>query len=545
MACTVLYADDVSVTSAAVSLTQLIDGLQKPAAYPYPIETVDLVQTHISLVFLAGEFVYKVKKPVDFGFLDFTTLELRRSVCEAEVRLNRRLAASTYLGVVPIVRDSAGQLVFEGEGEALEWAVKMRRLPEERMFAHLLGEGEVDNRLMGELADLLTGFHAQARTGAGVDEHGASEAVRANALENFEALDRYAAKQRDGAGLWTAGTLAFLRSRAVEFLDSHGDLLQRRVDEGRIREGHGDLHAGNLCRTRDGIVAYDCIEFSPRFRCSDVAADLAFLAMDLDLRGYPAFGAFLVRRYAMQSSDPELPLLMDFYKGYRAMVRAKVAGLSSEDPDRGPEERERSRREASLYVQLGAGYELPPLLVLMCGLPACGKSWLAKRIVLPLRAALLRSDVRRKHLGSPESKPQDAEGYGQGRYSPQHKAAVYASLLEDVRRHLAAGQSVVLDATFGERATRAVFLDCARELSAPCIVVHVRASEDVTRERMDARLHDQHEPSDADWGVYLKAKEHFEAPHELTSDQIVEANSPSDRPELVGSMLIDRAIRQL
>ena len=521
----------------------IVEELRRPEAYSQPVDVVGFLQTHISLLFFAGERVYKVKKPVDLGFLDFTTLERRRHYCEEELRLNRRLAPRVYLGVVPITRREDGHLQVGGRGEPVEWALEMVRLPERRMLKALLDRGEIDNQQMNSMASLLVEFHAKSATGPGVDEHGSPDAVRAIVEENFEVLS---GRLDDGSGGKPRGVislrqLAFLQHRGRDFLARRRELFERRVREGRIREGHGDLHAGNICLLEDGIVAYDCIEFSPRFRCGDVACDLAFLTMDLDYRGYPAFSQYLSRQYARLAGDDDLPELERFYKAYRAMVRAKVAVLTSDSAE-AAERREELRREGMRYVHLAAAYELPAAMILMCGLPGSGKSWLAERVAGSLRAAVLHSDSRRKALSGMEPGTRVEESYESGLYAPRMKQATYRSLLGDAIHRLQGGHSVIVDATFSKRAYRAQFVDAAERLGLPYFVVHVSAPEAVVRERLESRRSETGAISDAGWDVYVRARESFEDPTEVPEGHVLSVVSGLDVPEEQSSAVIDRMI---
>jgi hypothetical protein len=424
----------------------------------------------------------------------------------------------------------------------------MVRLPERRMLASLLDRGEVDNELMNSMASLLAAFHAASATGAGVDEHGAPDAVAANVEENFEQLRPFVGDPDEESEaplrVLTRMQHAFLRARARGFLEAQREFLERRVREQRVREGHGDLHAGNLCFTERGPVAYDCIEFNRRFRCGDVAADLAFLAMDLDYRGYPGFSGYLVKRYAKVADDRELPLLERFYKGYRAVVRGKVAALTATDPALGDERRAELVREAQRYLQLAAAYELPPAMVLMCGLPASGKSWLARRLASSLRAAVLQSDVRRKVLSGMAPTTRVHADYGTGLYSPQMKRRTYRSLLGDALDGLRSGHSVIVDATFSSREQRAPFVDAAVRLDLPYYVAHVTAPEDVVRGRLAQRARDPRAASDADLAVYLAARDSFEPPLEVPREHVLQSVSGVDAPEEQSSVVIDRMIAQ-
>jgi aminoglycoside phosphotransferase family enzyme/predicted kinase len=527
----------------SITTEQLVQELLRTDAYPHPVDDVGFLQTHISWIFFAAEYVYKVKKPVDLGFLDFTSLEKRRHFCEEELHLNRRMAPDVYLDVVAITLDSDGRLRVEGQGEVVEWAVKMRRLPDHRMFSKLLTCGEIDNSQMNSMAELLAQFHAKSVTGAGVNEHGTPAAIKANIDENFEQLEQLLDEtEKPTERILTTAQHTFLKRQAHEFLANNHSLLENRVREHRIRDGHGDLHAGNICLEPNGIVAYDCIEFSPKFRCGDVASDLAFLAMDLDYRGFPAFSQYLVRRYAKLTDDPKLPELIDFYKTYRALIRGKVAALTASGTNIPPADREQARLEAMRYLQLGLAYHLPPTMVLMCGLPACGKSWLAKRLAKSMRAVVLRTDLRRKQLIGIEGKRHVHEPYESGLYSSQTKRGVYRSIRTDALKYLNAGHSVIVDATFSRRDFRSAFIESAVQSGLPYFVVHVTAPEEVIRERLAQRITAVDDPSDADLQVYLSEHKSFESPSEVLDLYRVETVSGDWPSEETASIVFDALI---
>ncbi len=491
--------------------------------------------------------MYKVKKSLDLGFADYSTLERRRRLSEAEVRLNRRLAPGVYLGVVPITRGPGGSLRVGGPGEAVEVAVEMRRLPAERMLDRLLAAGEIDNEQMETLAELLVRFHADAATGAGVDEYGRPEAVAFNVRENFEQTKPFAASPgsigQAGARTLSPELHAFLSGTAESRLASERDLLERRVGEGRIREGHGDLHAGNVCFTRDGVVVYDCIEFAPRLRCLDVACDLGFLAMDLDYRGFRGFSRYLVRSYARRARDEELEHLIAFYKGYRAVVRAKVASLAAVELELQPPERERRRLEAMRYFHLAAAYELPPVLILTCGLPASGKSTAARSLAEPFEAVLLRSDTRRKHLAGLAPSQRASAAFGAGIYTTAMTDRVYRALLDDAGGALHAGRSVVVDASFSRADQRGPFLELAEAAGAPVLIVETVASETTIRDRMAARALDLGEVSDADFGVYLGIRETYAPPGEVPAGRRLRAG-PGEAGEELTARALDLLVAQ-
>jgi len=521
----------------------LIEALRDPAAWPRPVDEVGFLQTHISLLFFVGEHVYKVKKTLQLPFLDASTLARRKQLCEDEVRLNARLAPDTYLGVVPIVRDPSGRLAVGASGEAVEYAVEMKRLPAERMLERLLERGAVDNALMNTLARRLADFHAQAATGPGVDEHGSPEVVRRNVLENFTETARFV------GDTIPARVHEFLRSRAEARCDEHAALFEQRVRDGRIRDGHGDLHGSNICYLRpDELVIYDCIEFSDRFRCGDIACDIAFLAMDLDRRGFPAFGRYFVHRYAKHAHDPELEGLMPFYKAYRALVRFKVSSFLSAEEEVPAEDRAAARHTAMSYAHLAAAYDLPPAIVLMCGLPACGKTWCAERVAPYLDPGVLSSDVIRKQLAGIPLGTRHEGAYEEGIYSPEAKRRTYATLLERALELVRKGRTAVIDATFLTRAFRAPYLAAARQHGIPLVLVHIHTPEEVIAERMERRANDPREASDATFGVYLAARDKFEPPDEFPPEQVVDFDSPDSiggSAEALGLAVVERRVQAL
>ena len=329
-----------------LNLPPLVQALLKPEVYPEKPEGVELVQTQLSFVFLAGELVYKVKKPVDFGFLDFTTLEKRRYYCEQEVRLNRRLCPDIYLGVVPIIKTEGG-FAIRGEGEAVEYAVKMRRLPQERTMDKLLQKGMVSPEMVAKVAEKLVEFHRQAQT---IKEgFGDLATARMNAEENFAQTQKY-------IGLTiTPEEYERIRNYTESFLENNAGLFAKRVKEGRVKDCHGDLHTAHICFT-DKICIFDCIEFNERFRYQDVANEIAFLAMDLDYHGQKALSNHFVNTYIELSGDRELEKLLNFYKCYRAYVRGKVESFKLDDPHISEEEKEKTLIVAKRYFELAGSY---------------------------------------------------------------------------------------------------------------------------------------------------------------------------------------------
>jgi uncharacterized protein len=307
-----------------------------------------LLQTHISWVVLAGPYVYKLKKPLALGFLDYSTPEKRLEACHREVALNRRLCPWVYLGVMPISGESVKP---DGSRTVLDYAVRMRRLPQDRMLDVLLDRGEATNSMMEALAERLADFHTFAATGPGIDEHGSPTAIWANAAENFRQTRPFLGRTLD------ARTWALVRWSSMRFLEENLELFKRRVARGRIRDGHGDLHAANICMT-EPIAIFDCIEFNDRFRCGDVAAEVAFLAMDLEYRHRADLATAFVDRYVEVSGDHELRDVLDFYICYRAYVRGKVESLKLDEPGFSAEENGTALARARRYFDLSRSYAI-------------------------------------------------------------------------------------------------------------------------------------------------------------------------------------------
>ena len=326
---------------------QIVDALMKPGAYDEDVGSIELVQTHISFVFLTKTFVYKVKKAVGFGFLDFTTLEKRRFFCEKELELNRRLCGDMYLEVVPINRAEA--IRIKGAGETVEYAVKMKRMPQETMLSKLLEENKVDDTLVDNIAKTIADFHSKAETNSRISELGSLAVIETNWTENFEQTEEYVSK--------TISTEEFklIRGRVEDFMKKNVPLFEKRIAEGKIRDCHGDIHSGNIF-VADRFYIFDAIEFNERFRYSDVASDVAFLAMDLDYKERTDLSNFFVEKYMQYSGDQELAKLLPFYKCYRAYVRGKVTSFKLKDPNVSNQDKKTARKEAKEYFKLACSY---------------------------------------------------------------------------------------------------------------------------------------------------------------------------------------------
>lgn len=331
-----------------MSLPLMISDLISASTYPEPSDKAELIQTHISFIILTDSYVYKIKKPVNFGFLDFSTIEKRHFYCLQELELNRRLSPDIYLGLLGI-RKRDDHFFYEGKGELVDYAIKMKRIPEDLMMLNLLKDGVVDLQMVDNVAGTIADFHRDAQRGGAISAFGSPEMIRENIEENFIQTEKYVGK--------TVSHEKYnaIKKYALGFIKQNASLFKKRMDEGKIRDCHGDIHMEHVC-IADKIYIYDCIEFNERYRYGDVASDIAFLAMDLDFHEEKKLSHGFVESYIRASGDEEIKLLIDFYKCYRACVRAKVDSFELDDPSLSEEEKEEAGNIARQYFDLAFYY---------------------------------------------------------------------------------------------------------------------------------------------------------------------------------------------
>jgi uncharacterized protein len=492
-----------------IDLPGLIELLSAPSAYPYPVEAVEVRQTHISAVFLAGRYVYKLKKPVNLGFVDFSTLGDRHHFCEEEVRLNRRLAPQVYLGVVPVVRTGKG-VRFEGEGEVVEWAVKMQRLPNEATLKDRLGRGEVGVELVEALARRIASFHCGAEVNERIAGFGRFEALARIILDIF-------AQAAPQIGT-TVSEAVFRRVRtlAEESLARLRPLIDGRAARGLTRDCHGDLHLDHAYYFPDkeppaDLVIIDCIEFNERFRFTDPVADMAFPAMDLAFHGRRDLARSFADAYFRAAGDEEGRALLPMYIAYRATVRGMVEGLKLAEKEV-PEADRAAARERARARWLLALAELEergrkPCLLLVAGLPGTGKSRLAQALADSAGFSVVRSDLVRKDLAGLAEHERTPLQLRDAVYSPEWNERTYVECLHRAERLLFEGQRVLVDATFREDQKRRTFLNAAIRWGVPAGFLLCQAKPETVRQRLGLR---QRDASDADWSVYLQVAEKSE-----------------------------------
>ncbi len=457
--------------------TQLIDGLMCPAAFGHPVADVHLRETHISWLVLAGDFVYKIKKPIVLDFLDFGDLEKRRFFCNEEIRLNQPWAPEVYLDVVPVTLDGE-QPRFGGSGAPIEYAVRMRRFDEDMQLDRQLEQDKLTVADMRELANMIARRH---RAAPRVDDTQRGRVMRLTTefmQDNFKALD-------DNI---ESATLAPLKRWTDDELRQVGPLLQKRFDTGFVRDCHGDLHLGNLVRLPNGITTFDCIEFSTDLRHIDVMCDLAFLIMDLFERGRRDLAAQLLNRYLEVSGDYGGVAVLNLFVVYRCLVRAKVAVIMSRERE-GAAARDKDIAEAYAYCEMASRQAASrvPLVMLMHGLSGSGKTWVSGKLMAAMPAIRLRSDIERKRMVALGESASSASEPGEGIYTESLNRDVYARLLSLAQLVLESGHNVILDATYLRESDRAAALALAERGGCPFLIIDVTAEPEVMRKRIGRR----------------------------------------------------------
>ncbi len=509
-------------------LPELIQALLDPKTYPEPPPKIELVQTQMSFLFLGDRYVYKVKKPVNLGYLDYTTLDQRRYFCRREVELNCRLCPDIYLGVVPITKQ--GHFFAEGRGEALEYAVKMRRLPAEAMMDVLLAENRVSPQMVANVAAKIAEFHQKAETSVSISRFGELSAIIINTDENFSQTEKY-------IGITISPEkYERIKDYTSRFVQDKASLFRRRVIEGRVRDCHGDLHAAHICFA-NGICIYDCIEFNDRFRYCDVASEIAFLAMDLDHYGRADLSGYFVDAYVTASRDEELRTLLNFYKCYRAYVRGKVACFKFDDPYISTEERKQTKEIASSYFDLACAYtRSKPSLFITVGLVGTGKTTLAHALAKRLGLVVISSDVVRKQLANVPLNERHFEEFDSGIYSAEFTRRTYDTMLSEASRTLGSGSSVILDASFVKRTERLRAKAVAEETNADFYIVECVLDERTIKERLDSRAR-QGAISDGRWEIFEPQKRQFEPVTEVLEANHVVVDTSLPNEEMVRKLV--------
>ncbi len=487
-------------------------AMARPDFYPHAVSRVEQKETHASRVFLTGHFVYKVKKAVDLEFLNYTSLDKRKFYCHQETLLNRRLSQDIYLGVVPIFFNT-GCYSLNGPGQVVEYAVKMRHLPEQCSMMQLLRQGKIDRQAAEQLARKLAQFYNRAPTSEEINFFGTREVIRQNCEENFLQTDRFV------GNMLNRQMHHKIRKATHSFFEKRKALFDQRVKAGKIRDCHGDLRSGHIYWA-DTIQVIDCIEFNERFRYSDTVSDMAFLIMDLEFENFPEVGHHLLDFYVHNTNDPGAYLLVDFYKCYRSMVRAKVNCIRLESQSLGQREEIKLRRETDRYLELAHHYAkvfTHPTIWVICGMVASGKSTIATEIGGKLGVGVLRSDLIRKDLF--DLQPEDSRDlpFEEGLYTKDASSLTYSRLIKLAREEIFKGLPVVLDATFSTKSSRQEILLAARDEQVNIFFVECTAPDKVIKDRLGQR-EGRNTVSDARLHHFTQFKSRLEPLTELSSE---------------------------
>jgi aminoglycoside phosphotransferase family enzyme/predicted kinase len=507
------------------TLTHLLARLGgQTLVFPHTAVDLQLLQTHISLVLLAGDFAYKIKKPVKFTFVDYSTLERREAFCRMEMNLNRRLSEGVYLGVVPLTRQGE-EIRVEGSGEALEYAVKMRRLPDENRLGRLLESGGLPEDFWARLSARLVRFYAEAARGGEVSSWAEFQAVREDWRDILKDAKTFPAETLRPA------LREKMEKSALETLDRNRDRIESRAD--LARDGHGDLRLEHIYffpgESGDrALQIIDCVEFNPRYRCNDPVADIAFLAMDLEASGFRResglFTESFWKAYGREGAD-----LLDFYVAYRHLVRGLVRTLQYQQGEETPEERASARDKARLhFLQAFSKLERPgarPSLILLGGLPGSGKSSLAGLLAREEEFQVFSSDAVRKELAGVPLESNPGGGFRTGIYSPEWTEKTFAELLRRAEASLLEGKRVLVDATFVRQMTRERFWGLAKRLGLPFLFFVCQADRETVRQRLARK--DRY-ASDADFKVYEQLEKGWEAPEPFLETRFLNAEKPLD-----------------
>jgi len=484
------------------TLHSLVEALQQPELFPHPVTRFEVIETHISIVLLTGHYAYKFKKPVNFGFLDFSTLARRKHFCEEELRLNHRLAPELYLEVVSIsTRPKLG-----GDGEVIENAVRMREFEQASQFDRMLDAGRLGPAHIDASGLRIAKFHTAAAVAGPDSTYGTPSAIQAPVDENFSQILNCI------HGAPEQPQLESLRNWTVETFRKLQSTLQARKGDGFIRECHGDLHLHNIALVDDEPVAFDCIEFNDNLRWIDIISEVAFMVMDLDHREQPGLASRFLNVWLERTGDYAGISLLRYYLVYRAMVRAKVDCLRAHQADIDDATREAILKEYHAYLALGERYTKPPppTLLLMHGLSGSGKTRVSQSLLEHLPAIRLRSDIERKRLHGLAADTHSVSGIEQGIYDRTASERTYQHLKSLTGTLLDAGHNVIVDATFLQQAQLVSFIELADGHSFRCFIIDCQAPEPELRKRIAARERERLDASEAGIEVLENQLHHYQ-----------------------------------
>jgi len=484
-------------------MVNLVEKLRQPSAYTHPVEKIEVVETHISLVFLTGQYAYKIKKSVNLGFLDFSSLENREHFCREELRLNRRLCKELYLDVLPVTMQG-GNVMIGGKGNIVDFAVKMLQFERSQEVDTLLASNRITGDHIDRISRIVSAFHESAPAAGPDTPYGRAEILIKPIRDNFTEAERLKSERKEKA------LLKILKQWTEKEYSHLMPLFSRRKAQGAVRECHGDMHTGNMVLWKKSIMIFDCIEFNPLLSTIDVMSEIAFLVMDLKHSGHPEYAWRFLNNYLSLTGDYEgLPLLR-FYMTYRAMVRAKVTAIRHLQ-EKNREEKEKTLAEHHSYISTALACSSPahPGLILTCGVSGSGKTSVAREIASHIPAIHIRSDIERKRLFG--LKQFDRSGWDLSRemYSEKSSRKTYTRLFEIASTCLMNDYTVIVDATFLRREERERFMALSRNAQCPVFILHCTAPVKLLEERVTARNLSGGDASEADRSVLMEQLRHL------------------------------------
>ncbi len=514
-------------------LQELINFLQVPSNYPHHPKEVKIIQTHASILAMAPPYVYKFKKPLDFGFMDFRSLEARKKNSERELALNRRLCKEIYLSVLPVYKHRQ-QFSFHQKGPVVDYALLMKQMDDGFFLNQLLAKGALTNELLEEVLQVLKMFYEAQSSQADMNQYADLPHLQQNAEDNFASLRKFPPEN------FAPKALELIEHGMKAFLQQQQALIRKRIEEDKIKDCHGDLHLEHIHIQNQKVCIYDCIEFNERFRYGDIAADIAFLAMDLDFSGRPDLANFVAQRMAVLLQDREMLLLMDYYKSYRACVRAKVENIRSLQQEVAANEQAISNQKAKRYMELALRYKLlgsQPWLIIVCGKIGSGKSTIAERLAELLGISYLSSDIIRKENAGLDVYQRTPAVLRPYLYGIKKTNEVYQQLLKRSLAILHKQHTVLVDATFGKATHRTAFIQALEQHHMHYCFIETQAPEQLIQERLKER---ENMPviSDARLENYIELSNSYEPLTEVLRHQHISLSTEAPPNRTIDKLLV-------
>ena len=504
-------------TQSGIERSELIDFLSLPSSYPHQPVQIKHIQTHASDVFMASPFVYKIKKPIDLGFLDFSTPEKRRYYCEKEIELNRRLCTNVYLGLEEISLTNGILSLGKGD-QTVECAVKMNMLPEKYFLQNLLEENKADETHFIRIAKKLAKFYKDQKSSDEIAEYGLYKNIKKNIDGNLSFSKDFIGETISQASY---SAIKYYNDR---FFENKSDLFRIRMEKDLIKDCHGDLRLEHINFCSEDICIFDCIEFNERFRYIDIASDIAFLAMDLDFNGYNKFSKFFVSEISKAMKDSSMYDVLDFYKCYRAYVRGKVESIKALESEVPAEEREIAHKKAESYFKQALKYSLfgsSPVILVTFGVIGSGKSTFAELLSEELSCEIVSSDIVRKNISGIPRKERKYEEYESGIYSKDITERTYQELFDRAEEVTKNGRGVILDASFSKRKWRESLIARAKNLDIPLYFLQTDAPKDIIEQRLIKREQERESVSDGRLEILDRFVYEFEEPLEVSGKNII------------------------